>query len=127
MKDGIWLPIVAAGIFLVASTVIYNLVGASSAKPIIQGGLVGLLLAALNWPSNPGGVGWFGCLMLVVAGVALGRWVVMPLTGLSRDPMFAGFDGTNPAVLVPDLLNFGSGVLVYCSYALVARRRPAAD
>jgi len=57
MKDGIWLPIVAAGIFLVASTVIYNLVGASSAKPIIQGGLVGLLLAALNWPSNPGGGG----------------------------------------------------------------------
>ncbi len=126
MQFRIWLPLLAAGIYLVASTAVYNLFGANT-MTLIQGGAVGLVLAACLSASQQGRLGSLGRLMILVPLVALLRWVAMPLIGLSREPVLAGFDGTNPAVLVPGAMYLASFAVVYCSYALIAQRPVAAD
>jgi hypothetical protein len=72
-----------------------------------------------------GRVGWISRLLLLVPLVAPIRWVALPL--IAREPMFAGFDGTNPAVLVPGSLYLVSFGVVFCSYAPIAHRRVAAN
>ena len=128
----LWLPLIAVVLFLAASTAFANLLDMPSVTlPIIQGGALGLGLAAAFSGMPLARLSWLGWLIVLVPVAALLRWVVMPLTnqfvlGYRTDPLFAGFDGSNLTVLVPGLLYLAAFVLVYSIYAVIAHRTPAA-
>jgi hypothetical protein len=120
----IWLPIVAAGIFVAVSAILYGLLGGPTASPLIYGGVLVLVFAATT-TAGERRLRWYTRLMIGIPVFVLVYFVVMP--SIFGDPVLSGYDGTNPAVLVPDLLLITSLVVVYSCYSLVAERRIAAN
>src|SRR5262245_47583941 len=106
----LWLPLMAVVLFLVPSMAFAKLLDLPSiTMPIIEGGALGLVLAALSSGTIVVVVGsmarlsWLGRLIVFVPWVLLPYWFVMPLIKQffgDPDPLFAGFDGSNLMVLV---------------------------
>jgi len=96
------------------------------------GGLWGVLFALIyDW--LPGGSSWLKGLVFGVLIVILSNWTFRPLIYRyvfnyppADSQLFAGFDGSNPMVLMPGLLilsGFGLGLGIF--YRLIARPGPA--
>jgi hypothetical protein len=77
----------------------------------------------------PGAASWLKGLIFGVLVVIFSNWIFLPLIrqylfGFPPQPLFAGFNGSNPMVLLPGFLilaGFGLGLGVI--YGLVARNR----
>jgi hypothetical protein len=91
--------------FIVGSAV--GLIGATAMRPPVQ-----------RW-------NWLGYLAGLVLIFGLYLWIVRPLVG--RYSLFAGFDGSNPAVLLPGLLTLAGCALGFTFYMLIALPRAAAE
>jgi hypothetical protein len=95
---------------------------------IFWGGLWGVVFALIyGW--LPGGWSWLKGLLFGVMVVILSNWIFLPLIRqhvFSYPPqaLFAGFNGSNPMVLLPGFLilaGFGLGLGII--YRLIARER----
>jgi len=93
---------------------------------VVWGGLWGVLFALIyDW--LPGGWSWLKGLIFGILVVILSNWIFLPLIrqyvfSYPRQPLFAGFDGSNPMVLLPGFLiltGFGLGLGII--YGLIAR------
>jgi hypothetical protein len=97
---------------------------------VFWGGLWGVLFALIyDWV--PGGWSWLKGLIFGLLVLVFSNWIFLPLIRWlafgyppSEARLFAGFDGSNPIVLVPGLLilsGFGLGLGII--YGLIARPR----
>jgi hypothetical protein len=100
------------------------------ANNVFWGGLWGVVFALIyDW--LPGGWSWLKGLIFGVLVVIFSNWIFLPLIrqyvfNYPRQPLFAGFDGSNPMVLLPGFLiltGFGLGLGII--YGLIARPRDA--
>jgi len=95
---------------------------------VFWGGLWGVVFALIyDW--LPGGWSWLKGLFFGILVVILSNWIFLPLIrqylfNYPPQPLFAGFNGSNPMVLVPGFLvlaGFGLGLGIV--YGLIARRQ----
>jgi hypothetical protein len=98
------------------------------ANGMFWGGMWGVVFA-LVYRLLPGGASWLKGLIFGVLVVILSNWIFLPLIrhhvfGFPAQPLFAGFNGSNPMVLLPGFLiltGFGLGLGII--YGLIARDR----
>jgi hypothetical protein len=97
---------------------------------IFWGGLWGVVFAIFHqW--IPGGMAWLKGLIFGVLVVIFSNWIFLPLIrqfvfNYPPQSLFAGFNGSNPMVLLPSfLLLTGFGLGLGIIYALIARKRAA--
>ena len=92
------------------------------------GGMWGVVFALIyQW--LPGAASWLKGLIFGALVVILSNWIFLPLIrqyvfGFPPQPLFAGFNGSNPMVLLPGFLiltGFGLGLGII--YGLIARNR----
>src|SRR5262245_27032727 len=100
------------------------------ANNIFWGGMWGVLFALIyQW--LPGGASWLKGLIFGVLVVIFSNWIFLPLIrqyafNYPPQPLFSGFNGSNPMVLLPAFLilaGFGLGLGII--YGLLARPREA--
>ena len=101
------------------------------ANNVFWGGLWGVVFALFyNW--LPGGWSWLKGLIFGILVVILSNWIFLPLIrqyafNYPPQPLFSGFNGTNPMVLLPGFLilaGFGLGLGII--YGLIRPRDQAA-
>jgi hypothetical protein len=98
------------------------------ANSMFWGGMWGVVFA-LVYLWLPGRASWLKGLAFGVLVVIFSNWIFLPLIrqyifGFPPQPLFAGFNGANPMVLLPGFLilaGFGLGLGVI--YGLIARDR----
>ena len=94
------------------------------------GGKWGVVFA-LIYDCLPGGASWLLGLVFGILVVILSNWIFLPMIrqyvfGYPSQPLFSGFNGSNPMVLLPGFLilaGFGLGLGII--YGLIARRQEA--
>ena len=97
---------------------------------VFWGGLWGVVFALL-YESLPGGWSWLKGLIFGILVVVLSNWIFLPLIrqyvfNYPPQPLFAGFNGPNPMVLLPGFLILaGFGLGLGLIYGLLARPRHA--
>jgi hypothetical protein len=98
------------------------------ANSMFWGGMWGVVFALIyQW--LPGTASWLKGLIFGALVVILSNWIFLPLIrqyvfGFPPQPLFAGFNGSNPMVLLPGFLiltGFGLGLGII--YGLIARNR----
>jgi hypothetical protein len=97
---------------------------------VFWGGLWGVVFALL-YNVLPGGWSWLKGLIFGILVVIFSNWIFLPLIrqyafNYPPQPLFAGFNGSNPMVLLPGFLvlaGFGLGLGII--YGLIARNRTA--
>jgi hypothetical protein len=98
------------------------------ANNMFWGGMWGVVFALIyGW--LPGGASWLKGLIFGFLVVIFSNWVFLPMIrqyifGFPSQPLFAGFNGSNPMVLLPGFLiltGFGLGLGII--YGLIARDR----
>lgn len=100
------------------------------ANSVFWGGLWGVVFA-LVYDRLPGGMAWLKGLIFGILVVIFSNWIFLPLIrqyafNYPPQPLFAGFNGSNPMVLLPGFLilaGFGLGLGII--YGLLARPRDA--
>ena len=98
------------------------------ANSVFWGGLWGVVYGLVH-DRLPGGAGWLKGLTFGVLVVIFSNWIFLPLIrqylfAWPPQPLFAGFNGSNPMALLPSFLilaGFGLGLGVI--YGLIARER----
>lgn len=95
---------------------------------VLWGGMWGVVFALIyDW--LPSTSSWLKGLVFGVLVVVLSNWIFLPLIrqhvfGYPPQPLFSGFNGSNPMVLLPAFLilaGFGLGLGII--YGLIARRQ----
>ena len=94
---------------------------------VFWGGMWGVVFALL-YDRLPGGASWLKGLIFGILVVIVSNWIFLPLIrqhvfNYPPQPLFAGFNGSNPDVLLPGFLvlaGFGLGLGII--YGLIARR-----
>jgi hypothetical protein len=94
------------------------------AVEFIVGSAVGLVGATAMRSGQ--GWDWLGYLAGLLFIFALYLWIVRPLIGRSSR-LFAGFDGSNPAVLLPGILTLAGCALGFALYMLIGRPEASAE
>ena len=97
------------------------------ANSVFWGGMWGALFG-LIYDNLPGAVSWLKGLIFGILVVIFSNWIFLPLIRqyifkYSPQALFAGFNGSNPMVLLPGFLilaGFGLGLGIV--YGLLARR-----
>jgi hypothetical protein len=100
------------------------------ANSVFWGGLWGAVFG-LFYNLWPGGWSWLKGLIFGILVVIFSNWIFLPLIrqyvfGFPPQPLFAGFNGSNPMVLLPGFLilaGFGLGLGII--YGIIARTRDA--
>jgi hypothetical protein len=95
---------------------------------VFWGGMWGVIFA-LIYDSLPGRASWLKGLEFGILVVILSNWIFLPMIrqyafGYPPQPLFSGFNGSNPMVLLPGFLilaGFGLGLGII--YGLIARRQ----
>lgn len=97
------------------------------ANNVFWGGMWGVVFALIyDW--LPGAASWLKGLVFGILVVILSNWIFLPLIrqyafNYPPQPLFGGFNGSNPMVLLPAFLvlaGFGLGLGII--YGLIARR-----
>jgi hypothetical protein len=112
--------LIAVAIVLVVDLAVFHLLDGPVARSFLWGSVLGLAVAI--GMQSTSGWSWPGFLGFL-AFVALYVWIGRPLLG-SR-PIFEGFDGSNPAVLLTGLLHLAGLTLAFVVYGLIARPKQA--
>ena len=107
--------LIAVGIVLGVDLAVVYLVEGPVARSFLWGSILGLAVAIAMQSTS--GWSWPGFLGFL-AFVALYVWIGRPL--LESLPIFEGFDGSNPAALLPGLSHLAGLTVAFVVYGLIA-------